>query len=118
MRIAIVAFLAVILCGLGVTHLAAQGTTATILGTVTDATGASIPGAMVQVKNVGTGQTQTVQSDAPGRYRVPDLIVGDYEVTGHPKRICDGAPQRNHPHCREPECGRLFRSPSGRRSRP
>ena len=63
----------------GIERLAAQGTTATILGTVTDATGAAIPDAAVQVKNVGTGQTQNVQSDAQGRYRVPDLIVGDYE---------------------------------------
>ena len=64
----------------GVTRLAAQGTTATILGTVTDATGAVIAGANVEVKNTGTGQTQTVQSDAQGRYRVPDLIIGDYQV--------------------------------------
>ena len=64
----------------GIERLAAQGTTATILGTVTDATGAAIPDAAVQVKNVGTGQTQNVQSDAQGRYRAPDLIVGDYSV--------------------------------------
>src|SRR5665213_3649242 len=64
----------------GAERLAAQGTTATILGTVTDSTGAAIPDAMVQVKNVGTGQTQSIQSDAQGRFRVPDLIVGDYEV--------------------------------------
>ena len=64
----------------GVERLAAQGTTATILGTVTDSTGAAIPDAAVQVKNVGTGQTQSVQSDPQGRYRVADLAVGDYEV--------------------------------------
>jgi hypothetical protein len=61
-------------------RLAAQGTTATILGTVTDSTGAAIPGAAIQVKNVGTGLTQSTQSDPQGRYRVPDLAVGDYEV--------------------------------------
>jgi len=64
----------------GLTRLAAQGTTATILGTVTDSTGATIPGAAVQVKNVGTGQVQTIQTDAAGRFRVPDLPVGNYEV--------------------------------------
>src|SRR5689334_23868688 len=61
-------------------RLAAQGTTATILGTVMDSTGAAIPGAAVQVKNVGTGLIQSTQSDPQGRYRVPDLAVGDYEV--------------------------------------
>src|SRR5208282_1910756 len=71
----------VLLAGLGgLTRLAAQGTTATILGTVSDATGAVIAGANVQAKNVGTGQTQTIQSDAQGRFRVPDLGIGDYEV--------------------------------------
>ena len=72
-----------LICFLGVMtapHLAAQGTTATILGTVTDSTGAAIPGAAIQVKNVGTGLTQSTQSDPQGRYRVPDLAVGDYEV--------------------------------------
>ena len=72
--------LIVILCASEVTRLAAQGTTATILGTVTDSTGASIPGANVQVKNVGTGQTTNSQTDAQGRYRIPDIGVGDYEV--------------------------------------
>ena len=61
-------------------NLAAQGTAATILGTVTDSTGASIPGANILVKNVGTGQTTTSQTDAQGRYRVADVGVGDYEV--------------------------------------
>ncbi len=79
MRTAI-ALLAVILSGIGLTNLAGQGTTATILGTVSDPTGASIAGAMVQVRNVGTGLAQNIQTDAAGRYRVPDLLVGDYEV--------------------------------------
>jgi hypothetical protein len=62
------------------TRLAAQGTTATILGTVTDSTGAAIPDAGIQVKNVGTGQVTNSQTDGQGRYRVPDVGVGDYEV--------------------------------------
>ena len=69
-----------VLCATQVTRLAAQGVTATILGTITDTTNSAIPGANVQVKNVGTGQTTTSQSDVQGRYRVPDLQVGDYEV--------------------------------------
>ncbi len=70
-----------LLAGLGgITRLTAQGTTATILGTITDASGAVVGGANVQVKNVGTGQAQTIQSDAQGRFRVPDLGIGDYEV--------------------------------------
>jgi hypothetical protein len=65
---------------LGAANLFAQGTTATILGTVTDTSGAAVAGAAVQVRNVGTGLTQSVTSDAQGRYRVADLGVGEYEV--------------------------------------
>ena len=35
---------------------------------------------MVQVKNVGTGATQSLTTDAQGRFRVSDLGVGEYEV--------------------------------------
>jgi hypothetical protein len=54
--------------------------TATILGTVMDPSGAAIGGAMVQVKNTGTSITQTTISDEQGRYRFPDLAIGEYEV--------------------------------------
>jgi len=61
-------------------RLQAQVSTATIVGTVTDSSGAAIVGAMVQVKNAGTGITQKVTTGAQGRYRVPNLNIGAYEV--------------------------------------
>src|SRR5579872_3172312 len=77
-------FSATLLLGLcaggSVYRLAAQGAAATILGTVTDTSGASIPGANVQVQNAGTGISQSTVSDAQGRFRVSDLAVGDYQV--------------------------------------
>ena len=54
--------------------------TATILGTVMDPSGAVIGGAMVQLKNTGTSLTQNTISDEQGRYRFPDLAIGEYEV--------------------------------------
>src|ERR1700684_1706832 len=57
-----------------------QGANATLLGTVTDASGAVVPGASVQVTNVDTGVRQTVTTDSQGRYTVVDLLVGNYEV--------------------------------------
>ena len=75
---ALIAILAVSFCA--VRRLDAQGATATIPGTVTDASGAAVPDANVQVKNTATGASQTTTSDAQGRFRVPDLGVGDYEV--------------------------------------
>jgi len=61
-------------------RLRAQVSTATIVGTVTDSSGAAIVGAMVQVKNAGTGITQRVATDGQGRYRVANLDIGNYEL--------------------------------------
>src|SRR2546422_2594421 len=60
----------------------AQATNGIISGTVTDASGAAVPGVTIQVKNVNTGVTRTVLTNEQGRYRVPDLLVGAYEVQG------------------------------------
>ncbi|MBI3895656.1 MAG: TonB-dependent receptor [Acidobacteria bacterium] len=59
----------------------AQVTTGTILGTVSDSTGAVIPGATVTIRNVETGISRTVTSDAAGHYRAPQLGLGNYEIT-------------------------------------
>src|SRR5579883_2233478 len=59
----------------------AQLPTGTILGTVKDSSGASIPGATVTVKNTDTNLTKTATTEADGSYRFPELPVGHYEVT-------------------------------------
>jgi hypothetical protein len=57
------------------------GATGTILGTVTDATGAIVPNAKVTVTNTGTNvQFQTVTSSS-GDYNAPSLNPGTYRVT-------------------------------------
>ena len=68
------------ICGIGPNRLAAQGTTATISGIVTDSSHGAIAEAAITVKNVGTGITVSATTDAQGRYSVPDLEIGDYEV--------------------------------------
>src|SRR4051812_22041409 len=55
--------------------------TGDISGTVTDSSGAAVPEAAVQVKNVGTGITRSVTSDGQGRYRAPELGLGNYDVS-------------------------------------
>ena len=72
--------LAATFTGSSLVRLDAQATNGTILGTVTDPTGASVNGAMVEVKNVRTGITRTATTNDQGRYRVPDLIVGEYDT--------------------------------------
>jgi hypothetical protein len=53
----------------------------TILGIVSDATGAAVPGATVTVRNVDTGLLRTTETQADGSYRVPELPIGTYDVT-------------------------------------
>ncbi|MSO82248.1 MAG: hypothetical protein EXQ53_02980, partial [Acidobacteria bacterium] len=58
-----------------------QDTSATLLGTLTDASGAVLPGVTISVTHVDTARTRTVTSDEAGRYRVALLPPGRYEVT-------------------------------------
>src|SRR5262245_6467655 len=59
---------------------AAQAVTGTILGTVTDATGAVMAGAKVTVTNVDTGLSRSVTSDSAGEYTTPQVPTGNYTV--------------------------------------
>lgn len=73
--------LSVMLFGLVLcTQLHAQLTTGTISGVVKDASGAVIPDVAVTVRNLDTGITRTVTSDAGGRYHAPNLALGRYET--------------------------------------
>ena len=53
---------------------------ATLAGTVTDATGAVLPGVTVTAVNEATGNTFTGVTDERGNYRIP-VRVGSYKVT-------------------------------------
>ncbi|HWY70266.1 MAG TPA: carboxypeptidase regulatory-like domain-containing protein [Terriglobales bacterium] len=60
--------------------IAAQVTGGTILGTITDTSGAVVPKATVTVKNQATGLTRIVSTNQDGLYRAPNLIPGKYQV--------------------------------------
>ena len=79
--VSVPALAALLLLGaMDVAHLEAQAVNATILGTVMDTSRAVLPGATIEVKNVGTGVVQTTVSNGQGRYNVPALVIGNYEV--------------------------------------
>src|SRR5712691_8786240 len=59
----------------------AQVTTATILGTVTDSSGAVVAKALVEAKAVATNLSRNTTTDAEGNYTLSSLPVGEYEVT-------------------------------------
>src|SRR5262245_48254382 len=74
--------------------LYAQGVRATILGRVSDESGAVVPGAQVTITNVGTNEARTTQTETGGGYVIPQLLPGEYmlavEITGFKKEIRKG----------------------------
>ena len=60
--------------------LEAQTSLGRILGTITDTSGAVIPGAMVTVRNTATGVSRQTACSNAGEYVAPDLEAGPYTV--------------------------------------
>ena len=60
--------------------LFAQTFFGSIVGTITDASGASVPGATVTLTNIGTSNRRTAQSNADGNYEFVNLVPGRYRV--------------------------------------
>src|SRR3990167_8557207 len=72
--------LAVLLLG-GASPVFAQKITGDITGTVTDPSGAVVPGATVTAENVGTGLSRSAKTAATGDYRLVELPPGLYKVS-------------------------------------
>src|SRR4051794_28973259 len=70
--------LVLILCG---APSAAQTTSTEVLGTVTDSTGAVVPGAKVTLLRVQTGEKRISDSDGSGNFSFPLIEIGDYSVS-------------------------------------
>ena len=62
------------------TSAMAQTFRGTILGSVTDTSGASVPGATVTIKNLNTGLVRTVTTSEDGSFSAPELPIGNYSV--------------------------------------
>jgi hypothetical protein len=60
--------------------LRAQTSYGSIVGTVTDATQAAIPGTTVVLTSLGTSEKKTVTSDGSGNFQFVNLIPGDYRL--------------------------------------
>lgn len=59
----------------------AQTTNGLITGTVTDPSGAVVPGAQISITNQGTGINRSATSGPDGQYIVPQLAPGIYDIT-------------------------------------
>lgn len=60
--------------------VAAQEAGGTIVGMVTDPSGAAVANANVTIKNVGTGVERSVPTNGDGLYVAPSLVPGSYEI--------------------------------------
>src|SRR5262245_15877642 len=61
--------------------LSAQVTTADLVGTVKDGSGAVVAGAQVTATNEATGVSRAVQTDTEGHYLITQLQPGRYTLT-------------------------------------
>ena len=65
----------------GVSVATAQTQTATISGTVTDPSGGALAGAKVDATNLATNSSQSTVTDPSGRYTIPELTIGTYDIS-------------------------------------
>jgi Carboxypeptidase regulatory-like domain len=72
---------AVLAFAISVPELLAQANDGNLLGAVTDATGAAIPNANVQLENSATGVKASAKTDFAGLYRFNNVLIGNYNVT-------------------------------------
>src|ERR1044071_2858071 len=57
-----------------------QAVYGSIFGTVTDASGAAVPGATVTITNIGTNVSETSKTNSDGNYNQTRLIPGTYKI--------------------------------------
>ena len=72
-----------IIFSFGISGLFAQsaGSAGTIYGTVTDTTGAIVPGAAVTITNPVSGLSRTEKSDSDGHYQFTNLPFNPYHLS-------------------------------------
>src|SRR6266849_6786541 len=73
--------MALSLCFAASVGMFAQSTNATLGGTISDASGALIPGVTVTAMNLGTGVVATVLTNESGVFQFASLQTGTYKVT-------------------------------------
>src|SRR5579862_8871981 len=76
--VSLVAVLTFSLLSAGKVHAQVAG--ATLSGTVTDTSGATVPNAQLTITATATGVSRDAQSDSAGFYSVPNLLPATYDV--------------------------------------
>ncbi|MFN2499816.1 MAG: carboxypeptidase-like regulatory domain-containing protein, partial [Pyrinomonadaceae bacterium] len=71
-------FASIALVAMFATAAFGQTNAGSVTGTVTDAQGATVPGANVTLESKNTGLKLTTQTTSSGSYSYPNVPVGDY----------------------------------------
>jgi hypothetical protein len=58
---------------------------ATVVGTVTDSSGAALPSVTVTLTNIDTGFSRTIKTNGTGEYVLPGMLIGRYNATAAEK---------------------------------
>src|SRR5260370_31387343 len=74
-----VAVLMALLCLAAVSY--GQTIDANLVGAVTDASGATVPNANIEIQHLATGVKTTTKTNADGQYRLNNIPIGLYDVT-------------------------------------
>jgi Carboxypeptidase regulatory-like domain len=100
--------------------LLGQAVNATLLGTITDSTGATVPGAKVTATETATGLIHESVTNDSGNYTIPDIPPGKYSITAEAKGLRLGGGSGNDSARLAPDRSRRYqhkdRSESGCRT--
>jgi hypothetical protein len=79
--LSLIALMTLVLSALICSPVQAQVAGATVSGSIMDTSGSTIANVDIVLRNVETGVTRTVTSDASGFYEAPNLLPGSYNVS-------------------------------------
>ncbi len=80
-RQAVVSLIGMIVLGVACQFSFAQAVNGTLLGTVTDASGATVSGAKIRATETSTSVSHEAATNESGNYTFPDMPPGNYNVT-------------------------------------
>ena len=81
LRLVLALALTCCLCLCSIPTFGQAASTGTVAGIVTDASGAVVPGATVTLTDVSTKNQRTTTSNDTGRYIIPNVTPGRYDIT-------------------------------------